>query len=100
MRSKRVAIVLALIFSFFAWSYTYKSDRLKFWAGFTLVVTPAVIAAMSYLPGFVSEVPNQEEVSSLYTFSLLAWLSWSLFTVLALVDAIRRPKSFYSNFSA
>ncbi len=100
MRSKRTAIVLALLFSFFAWTYTYKTDRLKFWAGFTLSAAPALLATMSYLPGFVSTSPNQEEVNSLYTFSVLAWISWSLFVVLALIDAIRRPNSFYKNYSA
>jgi hypothetical protein len=98
MRSKRVAIYLALFLSFIAWLYTYKKDRLKFWAGFTLVATPAGIAAMSYLPGFVSASANQEEVSSLFTFSVLTGLSWSVFILWALFDAIRRPSSFYAGY--
>lgn len=100
MRAKRTAVLLALFFSFFAWRYTYRTDRLKFWAGFTLVVAPASIAAMSYLPGFVSTTTNAEEVSSLYTFSLITLISWCFFLVWALIDAIRRPKAFYSNYSA
>ena len=41
VKSKSVAVVLAIFFSFFSWMYTYGRNRLKFWI--CLIVTVIMI---------------------------------------------------------
>lgn len=37
-RSKRTAVVLAVLLTFWTWYYTYRKDKWKFWAGLAVYI--------------------------------------------------------------
>jgi len=67
-KSKSTAVLLAVFLSFWTWCYTYKRDAWKFWLNLVLGVLTVGI--------------------------------WTLFVGYwwAIIDAARRPASFYENF--
>ena len=47
-KSKTVALVLAVLFAFWTWLYTYKVDAGKFWAGLALTVA-GILLTIGYV---------------------------------------------------
>jgi hypothetical protein len=74
-RSKTTAVLLAVFLSFWTWLYTYKTDSKKFWIGLGASIVGAITAA--FVVGIV--------------ISLGIWI-W------AIVDAAKRPDSFYASY--
>jgi len=83
-KSKIVAIVLAILFSFFSWLYTYKKNINKF-----LISILANLTLLNLVGYFKIEAINT-----------LTWLIILLFVIWiwAIIDNARRPNSFYQNY--
>ena len=83
-KSKIVAIVLAILFSFFSWLYTYKKNINKF-----LISILANLTLLNLVGYFKIEAINT-----------LTWLIILLFVIWiwAIIDNARRPNSFYENY--
>jgi len=47
-KSKTVAVLLAVLFAFWTWLYTYRVDAGKFWAGLALTVG-GILLAIAYV---------------------------------------------------
>lgn len=69
-KSKTTAVVLAVLLSFWTWCYTYKRDASKFWIGL----------GVGLVGIFLLGIP-----------SIGVWI-W------AMVDAAKKPHSYYTNF--
>jgi len=85
-KSKTVAIILAILFSFFSWLYTYKKNINKF-----LISILANLILLNLVGYFKIEA----------AINTLIWLIILLFVVIwiwAIVDNARRPNSFYENY--
>jgi len=70
VKSRGVAVFLAIILSYWSWLYTYKKDSWKFWVGLVL----------SFLGMFLGFIP-----------ALFVWF-W------AIIDTIVKDKDFYENY--
>jgi hypothetical protein len=70
-KSKAVAVILAVFFSFWSWLYTYKQDGHKFWTGLGITLATFVTAVV----GIAHQSPG---VAALwYLGSLGVWI-WSV----------------------
>lgn len=69
-KSKTVAVVLAILFGYFAWLYTYKLDAAKFW----------ISLASCLILWYISPIPV-----------IVAWL-------LAIIDVAGKDNSVYENY--
>ena len=70
VKSKAVAVILAVLFSFWTWCYTYKRDYVKFWVGL----------GVSLLGIFLLFIPN-----------VIVWIA-------AIIDAVSRDyNTIYKN---
>jgi len=76
-KSKTVAIVLAIFFGFWSWLYTYKKDRINFWICLGVMLASIVVLGWVYWIAIITYV-----------------IGW----IMAMVDAIRRPKSFFLDY--
>ena len=74
-RSKRRAVLFAVLFSFWTWVYTYRRDRFRFWMGLSLNLFGAL-------------VPAHALGESVFLF---VWI-W------ALVDTVTKPKAWYRGY--
>ena len=72
-KSKAVAIVFAVLFSYWSWLYTYRKDKMNFWAGFLIAIigTPILIPV---------------GIGYLIPLGLFVW---------ALIDRIKQPVEYY-----
>ena len=77
-KSKTVSLLLAVFFGFWSWLYTYKKDLIKFWICLGLMIGSAVVLGRVYWVAVITYV-----------------IGWTM----ALIDAIRRPKSFFQDYS-
>lgn len=71
LKSKTVAVLLAVFLSFWTWIYTYKKDAVKFWIG--------LVAGLGL--GFL-------------TMGITAVIVW----VWAIIDVAVKPESFYQQY--
>ena len=69
-KSKTIAVILAIIFGFWAWLYTYREDYVKFWIG---LVASLAGFSLFYIPNFI------------------VWIS-------AIIDTIRKDNDFYYDY--
>jgi hypothetical protein len=61
-RSKTVAVVLAVFFSFFAWIYTYEKNHKKFWINLVLsFVTAGVWSVVAWFWAVIDNASKSEE---------------------------------------
>ena len=125
MKSKSIAIILALFFSFWSWLYTYKRNLVKFWISLSLNIAAAIAIFMAgiifinitteghpefigYLRGFetffYSDSINIPE-ESYRTFSVII-LTLSLMGIFkigvwiwALIDNAIKSRKFYTGYS-
>ena len=74
-KSKTTAVVLAVIFGFWTWCYTYKRDSAKFWIAF----------GVTFGVGLV-------------TLGIGALILGPAFWIWAIIDASMKPESYYTNF--
>jgi DNA-directed RNA polymerase subunit RPC12/RpoP len=81
-KSKTVSIVLAVLFGFWSWLYTYRKDRIKFWSFLGLILGLIIVF------GFTINV-----------FILAAVGIYVIGWIIALIDAVRRPNSFFRDYS-
>jgi hypothetical protein len=78
IKDRSLAILLAVLLSFLAWSYTYAGNRLKFWIGCALTVLGAALA----LAGTVW-----------VTLCVVVWI-W------AILDNALKPTEYYLQYRA
>ncbi len=83
-KNKAVAIVLAILFSYFSWIYTWKFDAWKFW------VCLAVDAIVHLLAGFVLSSMISEAIVVLTASGL--WVLW------AIIDQARKPAGYWQKY--
>ncbi len=74
-KSKTAAVVLAVLFSFWTWCYTYKRDSAKFWIALGVSIVLAIV-----------------------TFGFGIIVVGPAFWIWAIVDASVKPGSYYTNF--
>jgi len=103
IKSKTVSVVLAIFFGFWSWLYTYRKDQLKFWIFLGILIT-MWIAYWSYGCSSIADTfsnPNfdmQSYESNIQTFATWIWGIAGIGWFWALIDAIRRPTSFFLNY--
>ena len=96
-RKKWLAIVLALIISGWAWLYTYRINRGKFWAFAGLWLIDLIIPAVVYANTAFSLASWQDFLpaalvyvgSALFSFGLWLW---------AVIDTIRTPADVFRQY--
>ena len=81
-KSKTVAVVLAVFFGFWSWLYTYRKDRIKFWSCLGLMIVIGVAWGTIF------------NMIIFWIFASINFVGW----ISALVDAVRRSKSFFLDY--
>ena len=99
-KNKVTALVLAVLFGFWSWAYTYGRNAKYFWIGFGIsfflgiFFIPSIIAVITVDPGNEG-VPTQLLI--VFYFVLLGL--WGLGSWLwAVIDNAVKPSSFYKNY--
>lgn len=75
-KNKALAVVLAVLVSYFSWLYTWKFDAWKFWACLVINIVLALLA------GFI--------LPSLAAEAIVIWAASGLWLLLAVVDQGRK----------
>jgi len=88
VKSKSVAVVLAVFFSFWSWLYTYGKNSVKFW-----VFGIFSVIALFYSPYAVSQYPDKAILFSigLPIFYVGTW-------IYSIVDNAIKPYSFFIDY--
>lgn len=99
LKNKVTAVVLAALFSFLSWAYTYGKNAKYFWIGFGV----SFFLGIFFIPSMVfitarktGEVTTADMLVTFY-FVLLGF--WALGSWLwAVIDNAVKPSSFYENY--
>jgi len=103
VKSKAVAVVLAVFLGFWSWLYTFKNNSLKFWI--TLGVFGVVfIITVSYSCSIISDSMNYGGYGTNYFGN--SFIGFIVFTnivsfglwVWSVVDNVIKPESFYRDY--
>ena len=66
-KKKSVAVILAVFFGIFSWTYTYKYDAWKFWLNLTLVlITLGFWGIVAFIWVIVDQAIKPQEAYSTY----------------------------------
>jgi hypothetical protein len=89
-KSKIVAILLAIFFSFFSWLYTYSRNSVKFWVALVINIALPI--------WFLSKIIN--DASTVYlTYLVIAWrVALYGIWIYAIVDNSVKRRTFYINY--
>ena len=80
-RSKGIAVLLAVIFGFWTWLYTYKKDSHKFWVA-------AGITIACFILTFIT-----------FGIWLIIWIPVAIgFYIWAIIDVCAKPDTFYNKY--
>ncbi len=101
---KSIAIILAVLFGFWAWLYTFGKDAWKFWVCFGLNIFPTFFIASVFHFGSTYEpkTPSLEGESMAYALMGAFFLSagaWSLTWLVAVLDSAIKSKKRYISLS-
>ena len=102
VKSKATSVILAVFFAYWTWLYTYKRDKKKFWIG--LPVGIFSIAGLFCIPYALIPVSNLNFnawfalYTILYIWLLLSWIVGFIIWILAIVDTVKKPQSWYDNY--
>lgn len=96
-RKKWIAIVLALIISGWAWLYTYRINRRKFWAFAALWLIDLIVPAVVYANTAFSLASWQDFLPAALVYIASALFSFGLW-LWAVIDAIRTPTAVFQNY--
>jgi glucose uptake protein GlcU len=96
-KNKAVAIILAVIFGYWSWLYTYKKDTTKFWV-YLCILLPSSVGMVILLNIFISNQTTGKFFTNYGTWIWLYFLISSSASIWALVKSIGRPASFYDNY--
>ena len=89
-KSKAVAILLAIFFSFFSWLYTYTRNNVKFWVA--LVIN--FVMPIWFFGKLFGETPSMYMVWLVRAWSFVIYGIW----VYAIVDNSVKRRTFYRNY--
>lgn len=90
VKSKTVAVVLAVLFGFWAWLYTYSVNAAKFW----IVLGIQVLLQVIYFATFAATYTSGSGTGT-FVFVALAGVGLWLW---ALIDNSAKPAAFYENY--
>jgi len=97
-KSKVTAVVLAVLFGFWSWAYTYGRNAKYFWIGFGVSFFLGIffIPSMVVVTATTGEATTADMLVGFYFVLLGLWGlgSWSW----AIVDNAVKPSSFYENY--
>lgn len=114
VKTKTNAILLAVFFGYWAWLYTFKRDKLKFFVGLGVGLVANVVALVSYLLNY----GVQQQLIQCYTRALLngydldlcngyktnyvgVWIgvviAWGVW-LWAVIDTARKKNDFFTNY--
>lgn len=103
VKSKAVAVVLAVFFGHWAWLYTYGRNRLKFWWSFGIFGVIYIINisySCSFIQGALSGAPYPDNyfTGGFLVFSILVSFIYFGIWVWVLIDNISKPDSFFRHY--
>lgn len=91
-RSKGVAVLLAVLFSFFSRLYTYKRSRAKFWWGFGVSLVAGFLGPLTDLFGIKASSSGRAAIILVGSVILLGIWAWGV------IDASTKPRSWYTSY--
>lgn len=103
LKSKTVSVVLAVFFGFWSWLYTYRKDQIKFWI-FLGILTTMWVSYTGYACSSIGDALTNSNFDMYNYESNISIFSKWIFAVgiigwfWALIDATRRPSSFYFDY--
>lgn len=91
MKSKNVAIILAVLFGGLGWLYTYEKNKLKFWISFTILC----LWVFAFFPVGLGSFPVFLIVLYInFLIHLITFVIW----IWAIIDNSIKPKEYYENY--
>ncbi len=93
MRNKTTAVILAVIFGWFAWLYTYKEDSWKFWLG----TIGGVLAFFGLIFSMII-IEIGEPIITDYMLLIFDFLGLVGLYLWAIIDYARQPKEYFENY--
>jgi len=100
-KSKAIAVILAVFFSYWAWLYTYRINGGKFWAFLVVDILRSIFAVLFSIPNNNLGIYNYDKIFTPGNLTIFIILSsiWTLILWLdVLITSAIKPNSFYTNY--
>lgn len=98
-KSKVTAVVLAALFGYWSWAYTYGRNAKYFWIGFGISIFLGIFFIPSIAVVTARKIGEATTADMLVAFYFVLLGLWALGSWLwALVDNATKPNSFYENY--
>lgn len=103
IKSKAVAVILAVFFGYWSWLYTYGKNKLKFWiilGVFAIIFIINFSYSWSLIMASINNRPYLEDYfgSSFMVFIILVNIIYFGVWVWSVVDNATKPESFYRDY--
>ena len=103
VKSKAVAVILAVFLGYWAWLYTYGKNRLKFWSAMGAFAALFVINfaySCSFIGDAVSGYPYPDDFfpGGFIVFMVISYIVYFGVWIWTLVDNAMKPESFYRDY--